>query len=295
MRHRSNGGIWIGAILVIFGLLLLADNFDILYYITPSDLFYHVRFFSWPFIMFIIGAIILANNPRSVPGWILIVIGGLNFTSRMFRFSVGEFVGDFWPLILIGVGLLLLLRRREPKTVYFDHDKFRDDFKNKFENDFKEKFQDKFHNQFNEKFGQNDQYTTPTGNESAGTKNSSDTQPGGVSGDDLDIVAVFNTIKRRVTSNNFLGGRISVLFGGVDLYLTDSKLAKGEQTLDISCIFGGVDIYVPRDWRVIVKTVTIFGGFDDSRFQGGTVNITDDRVLIIKGFVLFGSGDIKNG
>ena len=277
MRHKNNGGIWIGALLVIFGLLLLADNFDILYYIAPDNLFHNVRFFSWPFIMFIIGAIILSNNSSSIPGWIFIIIGGTNFASRMFRFSVGDFISDFWPLILIGIGLLLILRKREHKTLYFDHENFEKDVENKF----RKKYQEKFHENYQGNFGQNSK--------------DDQAQSTFTNGDELDIVAVFNSIKRRVISNNFLGGRISVLFGGVDLFLTDSKLAPGEQTLDISCIFGGVDIYVPKDWRVIVKTVTIFGGFDDSRFQGGPTNIIDDRVLVIKGFVLFGGGDIKNG
>lgn len=256
MNDKRNGGIWIGGLLILFGVLLLADNFDILYHLSPGYFFHRVRFFSWSFIMFIVGAVILTNNSRSIVGWILLVIGGIHFASNLFRFSIGNFIGDFWPLILIGIGLIFILKKREPRTLHFEH---------------------------------------RTCHDSDPSQKYTERQANSHSGDEVDIVAVFNTIKRRIVSQNFTGGRISVLFGGVDLYITDSTLAPGEQTLDISCIFGGVDIYVPKDWRVIVKTATVFGGFDDSRFQGGTTNTTEDRVLVIKGFILFGGGDIKNG
>ncbi len=262
MKHKNGSGMWAGAILIIFGILLLADNFDIFYYLTPHH-FPPFRLFSWPVIMLIVGTIVLSNNSRSFWGWFFIIIGGTNVLSRFMDFSFRSVITDFWPILLIGLGLLLLFKRREHRTLHFDMN-FTDDEHSKIFNHIHDR-----------------------------KSNGEKTQSGITNGDEIDIVAIFNAVKRRVVSDNFIGGRISALFGGVDLFLNDSKLAKGEQVIDISCLFGGVDLYVPRDWRVIVKTVTIFGGFDDNRFQDAS-KAADDRVLIIRGFILFGGGDIKN-
>jgi len=298
MRHRNGSGIWAGAILVIFGALLLADNFDLLYYLTPGH-FPPFRLFSWPVIMFIIGAVVLSNDSRSIFGWFFIIIGGSNILSRFMDFSFRGFIGDFWPLLLIAFGILLLLRKRDRHSIHFDHEKFEHDFKNKFHNqfekDFKKNMRSNFYDKSDYRSGEansENQFDSTGANTTA--DNNNQPKSDNSTGDDIDIVAIFNAIKRRITSDNFLGGRISVLFGGVDLFLNDCKLGKGEQVLDISCLFGGVDLYVPRDWRIIVKTVTIFGGFDDHRFQDTSNIASDDRVLIVRGFVLFGGGDIKN-
>ena len=52
-------------------------------------------------------------------------------------------------------------------------------------------------------------------------------------------------------------------------------------------------LYLPVDWEVVIKTVTIFGGFEDKRTKAQT-EISDKKILIIKGLVLFGGGELKN-
>jgi len=115
----------------------------------------------------------------------------------------------------------------------------------------------------------------------------------GMKTDYIDIMAIFSGSRRVINSDNFKGGKSTAIFGGPEIDLRECKLAAGEQVLDIVAIFGGTEIYVPKDWQVIVKVVSIFGGFEDKRYRDPSTVLQEDRVLVIKGFVLFGGGDIK--
>jgi len=88
-----------------------------------------------------------------------------------------------------------------------------------------------------------------------------------VSDDELDISALFTAIKRRIASNVFRGGRISVLMAGVYIDLTAAKLESDKAVLDISTLMGGVEIRVPRDWKIIIDASPIMGGVEDKTNQ----------------------------
>lgn len=110
----------------------------------------------------------------------------------------------------------------------------------------------------------------------------------------LDETAVFGGIDKKIKADNFRGGKITAIFGGVDLDFYDAQLADGEQVLDLICIFGGADLIVPPDWQVVIKATAIFGGFDDKRRKRSGTVLQEGKVLVIKGLLLFGGGDIKN-
>ncbi|MDQ7817153.1 MAG: DUF5668 domain-containing protein [Melioribacteraceae bacterium] len=111
------------------------------------------------------------------------------------------------------------------------------------------------------------------------------------SGDIIEDSSIFNSTNRLVTSENFRGGRITSIFGSSKINFVKSKLAPGENTLEITCIFGGCDIVVPKDWKVIVNVTAVFGGFDDKRYLSDSSTYSEG-VLIIKGAVIFGGGEI---
>jgi hypothetical protein len=114
-------------------------------------------------------------------------------------------------------------------------------------------------------------------------------------GDDyIDFVHVFSGGERQIVSDNFRGGKVSAVFGGSEIDLTQAKLAPGVSILEIACVFGGTTIIVPADWNVKIEVVPILGGFGDSRkiFPGRTIDTT--RQLVIKGAVVFGGGEIKS-
>ena len=114
-------------------------------------------------------------------------------------------------------------------------------------------------------------------------------------GDDfIDYVNVFSGGERQIVSENFRGGRISAVFGGMELDLTKAKLANGRNELEIACVFGGATLIVPDDWNISIEVTPVLGGFSDSRklIPGRTVDTT--KQLVIKGAVVFGGGEIKS-
>jgi predicted membrane protein len=112
----------------------------------------------------------------------------------------------------------------------------------------------------------------------------------------LSEAAVFGGVERRVTSQDFQGGHISAIFGGVEIDLTEAGMQADEATLEINAIFGGVEIRVPETWQVAFRGTPIFGGIADKTRVGRTTDLTDPRrkVLILTGAVIFGGVEIKN-
>jgi predicted membrane protein len=117
----------------------------------------------------------------------------------------------------------------------------------------------------------------------------------GVIGDDyIDYVNVFSGGERQVVSENFKGGKISAVFGGMELDLTKAKLAPGRNEIEIACVFGGATFIVPDDWNISIEVTPVLGGFSDSRKLTPGRIIDPSRQLVIKGAVVFGGGEIKS-
>ena len=117
----------------------------------------------------------------------------------------------------------------------------------------------------------------------------------GTSGDDyIDYVNVFSGGERQILSQNFKGGKISAVFGGMELDLTKAKLAPGRNDLEIACIFGGATIIVPDNWFVIIEVTPVLGCFSDSRKILPGRQLESESQLVIKGAVVFGGGEVKS-
>ncbi len=115
----------------------------------------------------------------------------------------------------------------------------------------------------------------------------------GTKADMIDYVNIFSGAERQLITNNFLGGKITSIFGGGEVDLTKSSLAPGDNVIEITCIFGGTTIVVPENWNVIITVTPILGGFTDSRRIGSDVIKDATRSLTISGTVIFGGGEIK--
>lgn len=114
-------------------------------------------------------------------------------------------------------------------------------------------------------------------------------------GDDfIDIINIFSGGERQIVTDNFKGGKITSIFGGSEIDLTQAKLAPGISELEIACIFGGTTIIVPTDWNIKVEVVPVLGGFGDERKLNLGRAVDTSRQLIIKGAVVFGGGEIKS-
>ncbi|MGB0882757.1 MAG: LiaF transmembrane domain-containing protein [Vicingaceae bacterium] len=111
---------------------------------------------------------------------------------------------------------------------------------------------------------------------------------------EIDMLTLFGGGNRKITSDQFLGGKVTSIFGGSEIDLTGAKLKEEQCVIDAFTMFGGVEISVPRGWEVQVDVVSIFGGFNDKR---GPVEYNTEegkKVLIIKGFAIFGGGEVKS-
>lgn len=111
--------------------------------------------------------------------------------------------------------------------------------------------------------------------------------------DYVDDFAVLGGREIQVDSQSFRGGKVSALFGGSTIDMRGASLAEGNNLLDVFAMFGGTSIIVPQDWTVKVEVFSILGGFSDNRDQTVKVVPHPNKVLTIKGFVMFGGGDVK--
>jgi len=111
--------------------------------------------------------------------------------------------------------------------------------------------------------------------------------------DMIDYVNVFSGAERQLITDNFMGGKVTSIFGGGEVDLTRSSLAQGNNVLEITCIFGGTTLIVPENWTVVIDVTPILGGFTDGRKISGDVVKDPSRILTVKGVVIFGGGEIK--
>ncbi|HKJ69800.1 MAG TPA: DUF5668 domain-containing protein [bacterium] len=77
------------------------------------------------------------------------------------------------------------------------------------------------------------------------------------------VRAIFGGVERHMKSSNFRGGIAEATFGGVELNLRGSTLSSDGAVLDLSAIFGGVELTVPDDWHVVVTGSPILGGIEN--------------------------------
>lgn len=106
----------------------------------------------------------------------------------------------------------------------------------------------------------------------------------------FDEVAIFGGTEKKYISDNLQGGKVTNIFGGSEIDLRGSKAQDGA-VIEIFCMFGGVELMLPEDWKVNMGTTAIFGGLSDSR---KSISSNATTTVHIKGFVMFGGGEIKN-
>ena len=112
--------------------------------------------------------------------------------------------------------------------------------------------------------------------------------------DYINDVSIFGGAEKKIHSKNFKGGKLTAIFGGAEFDLRTCELASGINAIDMVCIFGGTTLRVPEDWVVVNDVTAIFGGFSDERtLNEDTTSKNPEKVLYLKGLVLFGGGEIK--
>lgn len=109
--------------------------------------------------------------------------------------------------------------------------------------------------------------------------------------DDLNISAVLSGAKRRVESQNFRGGKATAIMGGVELDFRGARLEGGKATVELTAIMGAVEVRVPKDWKVVTEGNPILGAIEDKHPAGPA---EASQVLFVKASVIMGGIEIKD-
>ncbi|QHL88549.1 hypothetical protein GU926_14340 [Nibribacter ruber] len=261
---RNNGGrIMAGLIIVLVGVALLANQLYELH--LPRWVF------SWKMLLIVIGLYTgFKHNFRNI-GWIFpFAIGSVFLLEDIY--PALNFKPYFWPVLLIGFGLYMMLRPRH-------------------------------HSYSPGKGWKSPTQPLPGAGAGAGSAYASPSyaaptaeeafDPANVSKDDyINGTAIFGGIKKSIITKSFKGGQITTFCGGAEYNLTHADL-QGEVVIDVTMMFGGTKLVIPPDWKVRSEVVAIFGGIDEKRSMVAP-SIQGDKVVILKGTLIFGGIDIKS-
>ena len=110
MSDSQNNKLGFGIALILFGSLFLLDNLDIL----PFSFSYYI--FSWKGVLIIIGTILVATKPNRSAGFVLIAIGAFFMIPDILHMPRVRW-NLFWPVILIVLGFVYILRQRGVTSV----------------------------------------------------------------------------------------------------------------------------------------------------------------------------------
>jgi len=105
----------------------------------------------------------------------------------------------------------------------------------------------------------------------------------------MNEVAIFSSLNKTIRSSDFRGGKISMIFAGGEIDLSEVKTDAKELDIEFVSIFGGGKLIVPKGWKINSEGTAIFGGYDvniDRDGEGPTLNL--------KGAAVFGGIEVVN-
>ncbi|MET0461708.1 MAG: DUF5668 domain-containing protein [Chitinophagaceae bacterium] len=245
-RERGgHGQIWTGLFLLLIGAIALVRSFGVP---VPAWLF------SWQMLLIAIGLFIGLRKGFRDGGWFVpILIGGI-FLANEYLMN-GELRKHMWPLILIVIGLVFVLRPKGKKS-WGDCQKKNLDMNANAE---------PIRTYSTESYSQDDV---------------------------IDTTCIFSGSKKVILSKNFKGGDIVNIFGGSEVDFMQADI-NGTAVLEITAIFGGATLIVPSNWAIKSEAVTIFGGIGDKR-KFAALAEPATKTLVLKGTMIFGGIEIKS-
>jgi predicted membrane protein len=110
----------------------------------------------------------------------------------------------------------------------------------------------------------------------------------------FEATAIFSSSDRASFSQNFRGAKLTAVFGGVDIDLTEARLAPGTHEIDVFTMLGGVDIILPNDWNVRQEITPVLGGYEDKRKYARHYTPGTESTLVIRGVVFLGGVEVKS-
>jgi predicted membrane protein len=246
MQRNESGRIVAGIIIVGVGIALLLRNMGVL---LPTWLF------TWPIIVILAGIYTGFKHNFKNPSWLIVVAVGCFFLIQKFIPSL-SIEPYFWPLIIIGIGVIYILR--PGKRFYYNK----------------------------KQIGSEGGWKGKSSWQNFGEENTVEDT------DAFRVNSVFSGVKKNIISKNFTGGQISSVFGGAEIDLTQADIM-GTAVLKMEVVFGGVTILVPPHWVVQNDIDGVFHSVEDNRYaNAGTIDST--KILKLQGRCVFGGIEIKS-
>ena len=274
-KPRNDGSIAFGVIILGIGLVLLFRKFGL--YIPDWVL-------TWPMILIAVGTYTLISQQfKSFFGSVVLFIGVYFLLKREFDLDLGldQFI---WPVGLIALGIYLILHKKQEYKVM-------EEARKNWEGSRKNKADAK--NSEHIEAAEVVEDTNASKEQSTKAPDSGFVRATGTAFmDRINESVIFSGVNRKLMTKNFQGGKATVIFGGLDLDLTQVDFT-GVVTLDLEVGFGGVKLIIPPHWDVRTEVSSIASGLEDKRmFREGGVDT--NKVLILKGTLLFSGLEIKS-
>jgi predicted membrane protein len=124
-----------------------------------------------------------------------------------------------------------------------------------------------------------------------GVQSASGNPQGGDPASLVSAVAVMGGFDRRITSHEFRGGELTAFMGGGKLDLRDAVMADGRAEINVFSLMGGFEIRVPETWSVIFEVTPFMGGVEH---KARTSPDPSAPRLVIRGFVMMSSVELTN-
>ncbi len=206
-----------GLAVVVFGLLMTANNLGVGHF--------GIAIHFWPLVFTALGIAILlekgGSSSRKLFGGAL-VVGGL-WQTGVEAFGLRVYANDYWPLILVALGVFLVLRSIGSKTPPEDDTRV-------------------------EASAASAPYAP------SDSTNRDET---------IHAFAFMGGVRRNIVSPAFRRGNVTAIMGGVVLDMRQSQATGGETVVEVFAIWGGIEVKVPPDWQVVNEISPIMGGVED--------------------------------
>ncbi|MDQ3070472.1 MAG: cell wall-active antibiotics response protein [Acidobacteriota bacterium] len=102
--------------------------------------------------------------------------------------------------------------------------------------------------------------------------------------------AIIGGIARKNTSQSFQGGELTAIMGGCEIDLRDARMAGPQAVIDCFAMWGGIEIQIPPDWVVDPQVSVLAAGFEDR----SKPPVQPAGRLVVRGTALMAGIEIKN-
>ena len=119
-------------------------------------------------------------------------------------------------------------------------------------------------------------------------------EPPAVSPSGLNEWAMFGGVERRISSQEFEGGKVSAVFGGVELDLRQAAMKGNQAVIEAHALFGGVELRIPADWTVTLRGVGLFGAYADHTQHPAPAPGAELKELVVRGSAVLGGVEVRN-